>query len=58
VRHALGHARNPIGLDELRDKFEDCVGVALAPRRREALFAQLMELDTLAGPAALYRNPA
>ena len=58
VRHALGHARNPVGLDELREKFEDCVGVALAPRRRESLFAQLMELEKLAEPAALYRNPA
>jgi len=55
VRHALGHARNPIGLDELRDKFEDCVGVALAPRRREALFAQLLELEALPEAAALYR---
>jgi aconitate decarboxylase len=58
VRHALGHARNPVGLDELREKFEDCVGIALAPRRRESLFAQLMELEKLAEPAALYRNPA
>ena len=58
VRHALGHARNPVGLDELRAKFDDCVGVALAPRRREALFAQLLELETLAEPAALYRQSA
>ena len=58
VRHALGHARNPVGLDELRAKFDDCVGVALAPRRREALFAQLLELETLAEPAALYRQAA
>jgi aconitate decarboxylase len=56
VRHALGHARNPIGLDELRAKFEDCVGVALAPRRRESLFAQLLELETLPEPAVLYRQ--
>ena len=56
VRYALGHARNPIGLDELRAKFDDCVGVALAPRRREALFAQLLELETLPEPAVLYRR--
>ena len=58
VRHALGHARNPIGLDELRDKFEDCVGVALAPRRREALFAQLLELESLPDTGVLYHNAA
>ncbi len=54
VRHALGHARNPIGLDELRAKFDDCVGVALAPRRREVLFAQLHQLETLRQTANLY----
>jgi len=56
VSHALGHARNPIGLEELRAKFDDCVGVALAPRRREALFAQLLELETLAETAGIYRG--
>lgn len=54
LRHAKGHARNPVGLDELRDKFEDCVGVALAPRRRDALFAQLDCLESLPSAATLY----
>ena len=54
VRHALGHARNPIGLEALRAKFDDCVGVALAPRRREELFARLDCLECLSSVAALY----
>jgi 2-methylcitrate dehydratase PrpD len=58
VRYALGHARNPIGLEALRDKFDDCVGIALAPRRREALFDDLLGLEKLREPAVLYRKEA
>jgi 2-methylcitrate dehydratase PrpD len=54
VRHAKGHARNPVGMDELRLKFEDCVGKALAAPRREALFEQLLKLEALPEPARLY----
>jgi len=54
VRHALGHARNPIGMDELRLKFEDCIGDALAPARRAALFERLAGLESLPSVAALY----
>jgi len=55
VRHARGHARNPIGLDELRAKFETCVGGALAPARRERLFEALLRLEALPAAAELYR---
>ena len=54
LRHAKGHARNPVGMDELRLKFEDCVGSALAAPRREALFERLRQLETLPGVGALY----
>jgi aconitate decarboxylase len=54
VRHALGHARNPIGLDDLRAKFEDCIGGALAAPRRAALFERLAGLESLSSVAALY----
>ncbi len=56
VRYAKGHARNPIGLDELRVKFDDCVASALAPTARFALFQRLLRLESLSGTAALYGN--
>lgn len=40
VRHAKGHARNPIGTDELRAKFDDCTG-----GRQAALFEKLVTLE-------------
>jgi aconitate decarboxylase len=40
VRHAKGHARNPIGMDELRAKFDDCTGGA-----QRALFERLLKLE-------------
>jgi len=54
VRRALGHAHNPIGLDALRAKFDDCAAAALAPEARAALFERLLRLDSLPGAAALY----
>jgi 2-methylcitrate dehydratase PrpD len=55
----------PWGMRATRSGWTSCAknsttawGVALAPRRREALFAQLLELETLAEPAALYRQAA
>ena len=54
VRYALGHARNPIGIDELRAKFDDCVGNALARPAREKLFERLARLEALPGAAELY----
>ena len=52
VRYAKGHARNPIGLDELREKFDDCVGGA---PYRDALFERLAGLEKLPSITALYR---
>lgn len=54
VRYAKGHARNPLELAELRAKFSDCVGEALAQARRDALFERLSRLETLADTAVLY----
>ena len=54
VRRALGHAHNPIGMEELRAKFADCVGAALASARRDALFERLRALEDLPEAAALY----
>ena len=53
VRRARGHAQNPLGAEELRAKFNDCVGAALAPEARERLFESLLRLEALPGAAAL-----
>lgn len=54
VARAKGHAHNPLGMQELRAKFEDCVGQALPPARRDALFDRLSHLETLSSVPALY----
>jgi 2-methylcitrate dehydratase PrpD len=54
IRYALGHARNPIGLDELHAKFRDCVGDALAPDVSARLFERLSRLEAQASAAGLY----
>jgi len=54
VRRALGHAHNPLGMDELRLKFEDCVGNALPSPRRDTLFESLAGLEKLPSVATLY----
>jgi aconitate decarboxylase len=54
VQRALGHAHNPLGMDELRLKFEDCVGNALPAARRDALLGRLQALELLPATAALY----
>ena len=54
VKRALGHAQNPLGMDELRAKFTDCVGAALPIPRRDALFERLRDLENLSRVAALY----
>ena len=45
VRHARGHARNPIGDEELQAKFADCVGERLPANRRTALLQRLRSLE-------------
>jgi 2-methylcitrate dehydratase PrpD len=54
VRYAKGHAKNPIGLEELRAKFDDCLGGALPSGRRDGLFVRLAELEKLSSFGALY----
>lgn len=56
VRHARGHARNPIAREELLAKFFDCAGDAL-PRARAARIAERLErLEALPSVAALYAD--
>ncbi len=54
VRYARGHARNPIGLEELRAKFDDCLAGSLPSGRRDGLFERLRGLETLPQAGALY----
>jgi len=54
VRRARGHAQNPISLDELHAKFDDCVAGALAPDARNRLFERLLSLETRTEAALLY----
>jgi 2-methylcitrate dehydratase PrpD len=54
VTRAKGHAHNPLGMDELRAKFEDCVGSALPSVRCDALFERLSTLENLPSVATLY----
>jgi aconitate decarboxylase len=42
IRHAKGHARNPLTLDQLREKFDDCTG-----GKRRPLFERLRTLESL-----------
>jgi 2-methylcitrate dehydratase PrpD len=54
VRHAKGHAKNPISIDELRAKFDECVGDALPRAKRNALFERLLGLESLKKIPDLY----
>lgn len=54
IRHAFGHARNPISVEQLRDKFNDCVGGRLVVRARDDLFGRLHALEKLPQAAGLY----
>lgn len=54
IAYAKGHARNPVSLEELRGKFDDCVGNALDAGRRDRLFGRLAGLETLDRAASLY----
>ena len=49
VSHAKGHARNPVALDELRAKFDDCTS-----GRQAALYERLARLETEIGVRALF----
>ena len=58
VRHAKGHARRPVSLEELRQKFADCTAGVLSGARRDELFERLARLETLRDAAALYAAPS
>jgi 2-methylcitrate dehydratase PrpD len=58
VQRARGHAHNPLGMDELRVKFADCVDRVLSVSRRDALFERLLKLDRLLDPSVLYQERA
>lgn len=53
VRHALGNARRPLGTDDLRRKFLDCIAVGDPGLDAEQLFRDLDELEHLASCRAL-----
>jgi len=57
VRYALGHAHNPVSIDQLRAKFDDCVGNALSAASRGALIDRLQRLEALPTVDALYVSP-
>jgi 2-methylcitrate dehydratase PrpD len=48
IRHARGHARNPVSDQELQAKFADCVGDRLPADRRNALLQRLRTLERTA----------
>jgi 2-methylcitrate dehydratase PrpD len=54
VKRAKGHAHNPLGMDELRAKFVDCVGGAMSGSRRDELFEKLSKLELLTRTADIY----
>lgn len=54
VARAKGHARNPVTLDELRAKFDDCVGTSLDAAGRTRLFECLARLEALGSASELY----
>jgi 2-methylcitrate dehydratase PrpD len=53
VRYARGHARAPLGEEELWTKFRDCVGPRAGEATARALFDALRAIDRIADPAAL-----
>ena len=52
TRHR-GHGQNPMTVDELRAKFDDCVAAKLPPGEAQALFAALQSVDSLGGAAEI-----
>lgn len=56
VRHALGNAKRPLGLEDLRRKFVDCFAAAGSRVDAERLFADLQRLEALPSCRALVRG--
>jgi 2-methylcitrate dehydratase PrpD len=49
VRRPKGHASDPLSLEELRAKFDDCVGDALPRAQRDQLYRRLLDLEQKSG---------
>jgi 2-methylcitrate dehydratase PrpD len=56
VRHALGNAKRPLGVEDLRRKFIDCFATAGSGMDAERLFADLQRLDILPSCRSLVRG--
>ena len=54
VAHARGHMRNPVDVETLRRKFDECTQGALERTEAEALFAKLQHPERLRSVAELY----
>ncbi|MER3352617.1 MmgE/PrpD family protein [Roseovarius indicus] len=54
IRYAFGHARNPVAIDQLRAKFEECVAGQLNTSKSSRLFDRLQVLTTLDDVRSLY----
>jgi len=55
VRHALGNARRPLGMEDLRRKFLDCFAAGGSRLDAERLFADLQRLETVPSCRGLVR---
>jgi 2-methylcitrate dehydratase PrpD len=55
VARAKGHAENPIGTEELWDKFDDCLSDAFPAEKRRALFDKLQNIENLPNTVTLYQ---
>jgi 2-methylcitrate dehydratase PrpD len=60
VARPKGHSSRPLTPDELRAKFDDCVGEALPPAERDQLFSNLHNLISAGGAREIFaiRAPA
>lgn len=47
IRHALGHAKRPLGTDDLQKKFLDCIAVGNPTIDAKRLFGDLQRLESL-----------
>ena len=58
VRHALGNAKRPLGADDLRRKFLDCIATGNPALDAARLFRDLQRLETLASCRSLLGQSA
>jgi hypothetical protein len=53
VVHAKGSMQRPLSRNELREKFDDCLGDQFGANSKASSFEKLMSLERLNGPADL-----